>query len=132
MVRALLVNPVSAVRWGAWVLFAALVIALIYVGTKPEVGGLFPAPWDKLVHFSYFGGLTVVALIGQGGRYPLLCVLLIGVFGAVDEIGQSLNPTRVASAADWSMDLLGAVCAMFMVQGLQRWARADRRGGSGV
>lgn len=105
-----------------------LVATLLYLGSKPEVGGLFPTPWDKLVHFLFFGGLTGLALIGQGGRYPLLAVLLIALFGVADEIGQSFNPARVASAADWSMDLLGAIFATFVAQRLQHWAGAAEQG----
>lgn len=112
----LLDRPLGVQRFLAWLILLGLMSTLLYLGSRPGAGGIFPPPWDKLVHLLFFGGLAVLTYIGLGARRPLLTIMLVALFGAADEFAQSLNPTRVASAADWAMDLLGACLAMLVVK----------------
>ncbi len=66
---------------------------------------------DKLVHLICFGGLagSVCMALGQRGwRRVWLPILLVSVYGIVDEIHQSYTPGRTSSAADWVADTVGA------------------------
>jgi VanZ like family len=112
----LLDRPLGVHRFFAWLMLLGLMSTLLYLGSRPGAGGIFPPPWDKLVHLLFFGGIAVLAYIGLGGRRPLLTILLVGAFGMIDEVAQSLSPTRVASVADWAMDVLGACLAMLVVK----------------
>ena len=112
----ILERPLHWQRSVAWVLLVGLMIALFYVGSLPAAGGLFPSGWDKLVHVLYFGGVAALAYVGSGSRRPIFSIVLIAFLGMLDEVGQSFNPSRVASAADWVADIAGAVLAVIFLR----------------
>ncbi len=106
-------------RWQrslAWLVLASLILALFLLGSQPNAGGIFPSGWDKVVHALFFGGVAFLAFVGSGSRRPVFSVLLIAFLGMLDEVGQSFNPARVASVADWVMDVVGACLAMLLVK----------------
>ena len=94
---------------------ALLVVNLFYLGTKPFAVGLFPAPWDKLAHFTVFSALTVLLWLGTAGRAVLGIVLLVSVFGGLDEVHQAYLPGRQADVADWLADFAGVLLAAFVL-----------------
>lgn len=69
--------------------------------------------WDKLLHFSEYGGLALLfvrALRGEGLGFAgaaILAVVLVSVYGATDEYHQSLVPMRDPDIHDWIADTIG-------------------------
>ena len=112
----ILERPLHWQRSVAWALLVGLMIALFHVGSQPGAGGLFPSGWDKLVHVLYFGGIAALAYVGTGSRRPIFSIVLIAFFGMLDEVGQSFNPSRVSSAADWVADIAGAGLAVVFLK----------------
>ncbi len=83
---------------------------------------LFPAPFDKVAHFTYYGIMAALLAHAAGNRrlwVPLVLVLLVGV---ADEWNQVSIAGRDASVWDWVADAVGA--ATFM---LVYWVWARRR-----
>ena len=122
----LLERPLRWQRVLAWVLLVSLILALFYFGSQPTAGGLFPSGWDKMVHILFFGGVASLAFIGTGSRRPIYSIILVGVLGLLDEIGQSFNPARVASVADWLADIAGACLALLLIRVVAGTLRATR------
>ncbi len=92
---------------------------LLFVSTHTPSGAIpHPRVWDKLLHFSAYGGLTfllawpVTARSGPSvGTYVYLLVIA-ACYGAVDELGQILVPGRSAEIGDWVADMMGAVVGL--------------------
>jgi VanZ family protein len=87
---------------------AFFMAAMLFLGAD-EAGKipLFPAPWDKLAHFLYYGTMAVLLAHGVGRRrlwIPLLAVPLVGV---LDEWHQLYVPGRESSVFDWMADVVG-------------------------
>jgi VanZ family protein len=126
-VRQILERPLPWQRRLAWLSLVSLIVALFYFGSRPSAGGLFPSGWDKLIHLLFFGGIAALAFVGSGSRRPLLSVFLVAVLGLLDEVGQSFNPARVASVADWTMDVLGAGLAVIALKTIAAKLRTYRK-----
>jgi VanZ family protein len=99
-------------------LAGALILSLF--SAAPSLGGVIPAPWDKLAHLAFYG--TVGVLIAAGMRrspfwLPLLLTCLVGV---ADELYQSTLPGRVAGLDDLAMDVLAAALATWLVYRFSR------------
>jgi VanZ family protein len=93
---------------------AFIMAATLFVGA--EVAGkasLFPAPWDKLAHFLYYGTMVALLSHGVGRRWLWLPLVLVPLVGAMDEWHQFYVPGRDASVFDWLADGLGTVVAVF-------------------
>lgn len=121
--------PSRSLRLLALLLAATLVFLLFYLGSRPVSVGLFQAPWDKLVHYLFFGALAGVfwVLLGGGSvRIDGFAVLLTAVVGFFDEWHQAYNPGRTASVGDFSADVAGAITAVLIVALLRRAWRHDR------
>lgn len=79
----------------------------------------FPEFWsaDKLVHCVCFAGLAGAWTFWFSGnnwkrnflRNFLICILIIAVYGAIDEFHQSFVPGRSSSVFDWMFDVLGGI-----------------------
>ncbi len=75
---------------------------------------------DKLVHLVCFGGLAFWVAFGVEGLSPkrlwqiLLPVIIVSVYGVVDEVHQSFVAGRTASVFDWLADTIGAVMGSFV------------------
>ena len=101
----------------------ALVIALFGLGSKPVSVGLFPAPWDKLAHYLFYGGLAGtfwVALRGAPGWAAPGAFLLAVAVGIADEWVQFYTPGRDASLGDLAADALGALTAVVVLTSTRR------------
>ena len=101
--RRLLV-AVLAIYW--------LVIAWGTHARSQDVGDLLLS--DKVLHFSAFLGLTVLMCWSFMQRRPTsrraMVILLIALlYGVVDELTQTLIPSRHATLNDWLADCCGAV-----------------------
>lgn len=85
-----------------------MLFALFVGGAQPIAVGLFPAPWDKLAHASFFFIFTF--LLARYVSLPIVLVIALAMlFGAADEIHQSFLPGRVAGWDDWLADVAGAM-----------------------
>lgn len=90
--------------------------------------------WDKLAHFAAF--MPIGFFLGAGMRRPpfswsfkrvlVVGVVVVALFGAIDEIHQSLVPSRDSSAGDIVADMLGGCFGLVLGWGGLRGFR--RRG----
>ncbi len=95
----------------------------LFVGAE-EAGKahLFPAPWDKVAHFCYYGTMAILLVHGLGRRWWLIPLVVVPTIGALDEWHQFYVPGRDSSVYDWGADALGTVVAVYAY----RWA-GDRK-----
>lgn len=115
-------RQLASVLWGAlfcWVC-AILWLSSLSPDELPDAAFAF---WDKLNHFAAFalgGWLAAAALTlsrPQAGPAAnvILAVILIAVFGAVDEALQTLTPGRTGGDLDdWAADALGATAGALL------------------
>ena len=91
--------------------------------------------WDKLEHSSSYFGLTVLlslALIIQNKvkfikKHPLLTALIIvSLYGALDELHQLFIPGRDCDFFDWCADFIGANLGILVVYLLMKYSRFKR------
>lgn len=87
-----------------------ILVAADELGTAPP----FPAPWDKLAHFLYYGAIAGLAAHGLGRRWFWLALLLVPALGALDEWRQTHISGRDASVFDWLADLLGTAAFVYL------------------
>jgi VanZ family protein len=109
------------IRSACAVAAAAMAVAL-FVGA--EAAGqvpLFPPPFDKLAHFSYYGVMAALLAHAAGLRRLWLPLMLVPLIGALDEWHQSLTPGRDPSFWDWVADATGTVAFVCAY-----WRRARR------
>lgn len=121
---------------GVWLGVAALWMVFIWRlsgGTPPDTPvGFFWATLGNLVHAPLFGllALWLALALPRGGprpRWPLLStalvgavVVLVGLYGAVDEWHQSLVPGRTPSVRDLGIDLVGAYATLAVARYVSR------------
>jgi len=87
-----------------------MVASLFFGGSQSGAGGLFPAPWDKLVHIMYF--LALALLLHYCVGLPVVLVIVFSlIVGAADEIHQSFLPGRTAAWDDFVADATGVALA---------------------
>ena len=117
MLRPLrLVNRDKAlpVRWLAVILLVIMLVGMFVGGAQPIAVGLFPAPWDKLAHASFF--FIFAFLLSRYVSLPIVSVIVLAMLvGAADEIHQSFLPGRVAGWDDWLADVVGAAMGLICV-----------------
>lgn len=86
-----------------------------------------PSFWnaDKLVHFVCFGGLCFwvsFACCTKNFSKVWIPVLIVSLYGIIDEIHQSFVPGRSTSVFDWMADtagaFLGACVFLFVIKKL--------------
>lgn len=98
----------KAVRLIALFLIFMMILALFIGGTQPIAVGLFPVPWDKLVHAIFFFVFTLLLTRFIGLPITLAIILAIMV-GALDEIHQIYLPGRSAGFDDFMADAVGVL-----------------------
>ena len=112
------------IRRGCGVAALFMVVAL-FAGAETVVDvPLFPAGFDKVAHFTYYGIMAVLLLHAVGSRWlwvPLLLMLLVGV---ADEWNQASIAGRDSSAWDWVADGIGAVVFVFVYLKWATWRRS--------
>lgn len=97
------------VRYTFWL---ALAVLLYLAVARPMPGGPTGvlSVYDKLVHGSVYGALTLLGLLGRLRTSTVLLVLLS--HGALVEVLQSLVPDRSAEALDMVADAIGIAMAL--------------------
>jgi VanZ family protein len=110
------------------------------IRTNPQTGETIRTTFTlaKLAHvfeYSVLALLLLRALIGSYGglRLPLgaaaiATVVVCGLFGGLDELRQSLTPTREPRLADIALDTVSALAVCLLVTGWQRFRTNSRRG----
>ncbi|MGB7180942.1 MAG: VanZ family protein [Burkholderiaceae bacterium] len=120
----LIVAPPRWVRLFALLVVVAGVAMLFYFGSKPIGGGLFSHPMDKVAHFCAFGSLGAVAWVMLGGQRRWAdfgAILIVVLVGTADETMQRFIPTREASLADLTFDIMGACVAVCILTFARSW-----------
>ena len=100
-----------ALRVGAVLVAVGLPLGLYFGGAQPVAVGLFPSPYDKLVHASVFAVMAVAIGYASGLRgWRMLLVGWLGAVavGALDEWHQMYLPGRSAGLDDLAADAIGA------------------------
>jgi VanZ family protein len=121
----LLTHPPAWLRLTAATLALVLAASLFYHGAQPYAVGLFPRPWDKLVHLAFFGGMAGLAWIVLGGRGAGAHLGAVGIavgIGLLDEVAQMRLPGRSVDIRDFAADFVGAALAVLLL-----WAVRARR-----
>ena len=87
--------------------------AVIGIGSLPgHASNLSAHVNDKLLHFSTYAVMTVLAFYSINTRAVarvIVTLVLIGSLGVIDETIQYFLPYRNASIADWCFDVAAAV-----------------------
>lgn len=94
-------------------LLLAFFIAMLAVGSIPgSANTLSDRFGDKLLHLLAYGFMTAVcfhSLHGRRNAQSLISLLIIALFGLIDELVQSLLPYRNASLLDWCFDIAAGI-----------------------
>jgi VanZ family protein len=86
--------------------FFMAVTVFLLADTGPGVP--LPHPWDKVVHFLYYGVMALLLAHGLGRRWWWIALFAVPLVGALDEWHQAAVPGRESSVFDWLADLAGA------------------------
>ena len=88
-------------------------IAMLAVGSVPgNANTLSDRFGDKLLHllaYGFMAALCFQSLRGQHINRSLISLLIIALFGLIDELVQSLLPYRNASLLDWCFDIAAGI-----------------------
>ena len=101
---------------------------VIFTGTHvPVVPRMFMAYNDKIKHFGAYFGLAFLLCYVTSGDKPWSrfgsILALAAVYGAIDELTQSLVPGRTTDFLDWGADMLGAATAISLYIGLRLFSQ---------
>ncbi len=110
------------------------IIATLIEASGPPLPLLGEAPHlDKVAHFLAFSGLGLLACalsfrLSPTPTIPLLSVplLMVTLFGIIDEAFQMLIPGRQADLLDLLADICGALFAIFLANLIARLMRANK------
>lgn len=110
--------PSAAARWTppvVWVVIILIGTSWPSVSVGPDVQHL-----DKVVHFSAYAVLSALMLRAtlsprDWGTVATI-IVMVSLFGAVDEWHQSFIPRRSMSFADWIADSTGALLGALTVR----------------
>ena len=119
-------------KWvrGGCVAAAFFLVVTVFAGAEAVANvPLFPSPFDKAVHFAFYGTMAVLLAHGFGLRWLIVPLILVPVIGAADEWHQSFIVGRDASFWDWMADEIGTVVAVYAYWTWQK-SRAAVRGPS--
>ena len=115
-------RQLTRVLWGAWFCWAGAILWLSSLSPDELPDAAF-ALWDKLNHFTAFalgGWLAAAALrVSRPHASPaasaIPAVILVAVFGGLDEALQTLTPGRAGGDLDdWVADALGAAAGALL------------------
>jgi VanZ family protein len=88
-------------------------ITMLAVGSIPgNANTLSDRFGDKLLHLLAYGFMSALcfqSLRGQHINRSLISLLIIALFGLIDELVQSLLPYRNASLLDWCFDIAAGI-----------------------
>lgn len=111
-------------------IYAAILVSATHYPKPQDLLGANP-PSDKLLHLIAYGLLGVVTAAaasvrgGWNGSRLTLCVLVLAVFAALDEVTQPLFG-RAVEFADWVADLAGLAIGVAAVVVWTRWRDTPR------
>jgi VanZ family protein len=87
--------------------------AMLAVGSIPgNANTLSDRFGDKLLHllaYGFMAALCFQSVRGQRIEQSLISLLIIALFGLIDELVQSLLPYRNASLLDWCFDIAAGI-----------------------
>lgn len=90
-------------------------VVILFVGAEKAAHvPLFPPPFDKLAHFTYYGIVAALLAHAVGLRWLWIPLVLVPLIGAGDEWHQSMIVGRDSSVWDWVADGLGTVFAVYV------------------
>lgn len=116
-------------RWLVAAMAVVFVANLFYLGAKPFAVGLIPSPWDKLAHLASFGLLAGLLWLGGLRKQSAWVVVVVTLIGAADELHQHFLPGREGDPFDVLADVLAALWAVAILNGIDRMlARRRERG----
>ena len=97
-----------------------LMAATLLLGAH-QIGRMNSVPhfFHKVEHFFYYGIMAILLAHGLGRRWFWIALLVVPLFGALDEWHQIYVPGRNSSAWDWATDVLGSSVAVYVYS---RWA----------
>lgn len=115
----------------ARIAFAAALTLTLYMALTPHPPRVFLDPYgDKIQHFSAFGLLTGLAMLGFPRVAHWLILEHMSFLGALIEVGQTLPFShRDCDWADWVVDTIAAAIAVVILGALMRrsaWLRSAR------
>lgn len=100
-----------------------VIIVISWILSSMSTISQMPTFWsaDKLIHCICFAGLAGAWTFWFDGnswknkylRNFLICIGIVALYGAIDEIHQSFVPGRNASFFDWLFDMIGATIGTF-------------------
>lgn len=104
-----------------WIIMADLLVFFGYWCSRclcppRPPGDVSASPWDKLVHFGFFGCVTFLLAICFGGSRVHLAFIAAVLTGAADESYQAFLPTRHADWCDLLTDVVAAACAALLAR----------------
>jgi len=109
---------------------------MMFTGTHLPSPSVAMHTSDKLLHVLGFAGLGFLLGWWVGGNRPswrgfLIVLTVAAVYGAVDELSQSLVPGRSCDVMDWLADMTGAVIGLagyrLSLSLLRSWASYSAR-----
>lgn len=102
------------------VLCLVVMIGAIFIGgEQPGAGGLFPPPWDKVVHVIAFGVIGVLVALAFPSKSLPAILLVVLCIGAADEIHQLYLPGRQPGLDDLLADLIGGLIILPLIARLR-------------
>jgi VanZ family protein len=107
---------------------AFFMAAMIFFRADTGAGIPLPPPWDKVVHFLYYGAMALLLAHGVGRRWLWIPLVLVPVIGAADEWNQAGISGRDASIFDWVADELGTLLAVYVYYRWREKSGAEVRG----
>jgi VanZ family protein len=108
-----------------------IVLTVFVVSGQSEVAvpsGFNLVGIDKVAHFGVFGALAT-SLIRlpefqrRGRKGAWMVILLVSIYGGLDEWRQSFTPGRFMEFDDWIADTLGAITAVVLYTRWPAWRR---------
>jgi hypothetical protein len=102
----------SGVSSARWVYPLALAVTIIFASGRGQIAAPDIVNIDKAAHLAVFGLLATLVMRSPGLRHAWVAVAAVSLFGAADELRQSLTPGRFVEVADWAADSVGAVLAV--------------------
>ena len=115
-----LLHPTNRLRLQCLSLLTTLVVALLFLGSRPNISVIFPyLPWDKLVHATAYACFAALAWVALGSRSQVGAVIVAVAIGLVDEGLQYYSPGRTADLRDLVADLIGATVIVLVLRCLK-------------
>ncbi len=106
-----------------------IVVSVFFASGQSEIASPgFTFSVDKLAHFGVFGALaTSVIRLPRfreaGWKGVFVVLLLVSLWGGLDEFRQSFTPGRSVEVHDWLADTLGAMTAVLLYQAWPAYRR---------